>query len=111
MQTPNIDNMPSSVLEAFASGAPVVATAVGGVPAILEDGMHGLLAPPDDDTAVATQVLRLLEDQALADCLADAARASCEQRRWSVVRSKWLALYRERAALRVPATTVEVKPA
>ena len=45
VQTPNIDNMPTSVLEAYASGLPVVATAAGGVPAILTDGEHGILAP------------------------------------------------------------------
>ena len=43
LQTPNIDNMPASVLEAFASGCAVVATNAGGVPAILTDGVHGLL--------------------------------------------------------------------
>ena len=37
--------MPASVLEAFASGCAVVATNAGGVPAILSDGVHGLLVP------------------------------------------------------------------
>ena len=69
VQTPNIDNMPTSVLEAYASGLPVVATAAGGVPAILTDGEHGLLAPPDDHQAVAAAVLKLLDDPALASRL------------------------------------------
>ena len=43
LQTPNIDNMPSSVLEAFASGCAVVATNAGGVPAILTDGLQTCL--------------------------------------------------------------------
>ncbi len=57
LQTPNIDNMPASVLEAFASGCAVVATSAGGVPAILTDGVHGLLVDCDDHEAAAARVL------------------------------------------------------
>ena len=53
LQTPNIDNMPASVLEAFASGCAVVATNAGGVPAILTDGLHGLLIECNDHQAAA----------------------------------------------------------
>jgi hypothetical protein len=61
VQTPRIDNMPLSVLEAFASGLPVVSTRVGGVPAILTNGVHGLLAEDDDEASVAQAVVTLLE--------------------------------------------------
>ena len=94
LQTPNIDNMPISVLEAFASGCAVVATNVGGLPAILTHGEHGLLVKDNDHEAVAASVLRLLDDQALADRLTRAARDSCERYRWQNVRASWLALYR-----------------
>src|SRR4029078_471359 len=53
LQTPNIDNMPTSVLEAYASGCPVVSSDAGGVPAILTDGLTGLLVPRDDHEAAA----------------------------------------------------------
>jgi L-malate glycosyltransferase len=93
-QTPNIDNMPTSVLEAFASGCPVVATDAGGVPAILTDGLHGLLVPCNDHQAAADAILRLLDDPALARRLADTAFDGCARYQWSSVRSQWVALYR-----------------
>jgi glycosyltransferase involved in cell wall biosynthesis len=93
LQTPDIDNMPSSVLEAFASGCAVVSTRAGGVPAILTDGVHGLLVPCGDHAAAAGAILRLLEDHALARQLTTAARESCSQYRWDAVRAQWLSLY------------------
>lgn len=97
LQTPNIDNMPASVLEAFASGCAVVATNAGGVPAILTDDVHGLLVNCDDHEAAAAAVLRLLDEPLLAERLAAAARESCERYRWENVRAQWLALYRSLA--------------
>jgi glycosyltransferase involved in cell wall biosynthesis len=97
LQTPNIDNMPASVLEAFASGCAVVATNAGGVPAILTDGTHGLLVECDDHQAAARQILRLLDEPLLADRLTTAARESCERYRWENVRDQWVALYRHLA--------------
>jgi glycosyltransferase involved in cell wall biosynthesis len=93
VQTPSIDNMPASVIEAFASGLPVVATRVGGVPAILSDGVHGLLAPDDDDQAVASRILTILTDQAAALRMTDAARESCRSYDWAVLRRQWLDAY------------------
>jgi glycosyltransferase involved in cell wall biosynthesis len=103
LQTPDIDNMPSSVLEAFASGCAVVSTDAGGVPAILTPEVHGLLAPCGDHGMLATHVCRLLADPGLAERLTTRARESCEQYRWSVVRNEWLSLYRSLSpALAVP---------
>ena len=79
LQTPDIDNMPASVLEAFASGCAVVATNAGGVPAILTDGEHGLLVDCDDHAAAADRILRLIADPALSARLTTSARESCEQ--------------------------------
>jgi glycosyltransferase involved in cell wall biosynthesis len=99
VQTPSIDNMPNSVIEAFASGACVVATDIGGVPAILTHGQHGLLVPDDDDAAVARAVLQLLDDPDAARRMAAAARASCDRYQWDRVRGEWLDAYRRVATV------------
>jgi glycosyltransferase involved in cell wall biosynthesis len=93
LQSPDIDNMPLSVLEAFASGLPAVSTGVGGVPVMLTHGRHGLLAPPNDHRALAAHVLHLLDDPAMARRLARAARGTCDYCTWSRVRNQWLRVY------------------
>lgn len=98
LQTPDIDNMPSSVLEAFASGCAVVSTHAGGVPAILTDGTHGLLVECNDHEGAAARILRLLEEPGLASRLTAAARESCEPYRWDRVRALWVSLYRDLAS-------------
>jgi glycosyltransferase involved in cell wall biosynthesis len=101
LQTPNIDNMPASVLEAFSSGCAVVSTNAGGVPAILTDGIHGCLVETDDHHAAARRVLDLLGNPQAAERLTTAARESCERYRWDNVRTQWLDLYR--SVIRQPA--------
>jgi glycosyltransferase involved in cell wall biosynthesis len=101
LQSPNIDNMPLSVLEAFASGSAVVSTRTGGVPAILEDEVHGLLTPPGDDRAMASAALRLLGDPELAARLIRQACTATEIYTWQRIRPLWLSAYR-RLATDVP---------
>jgi glycosyltransferase involved in cell wall biosynthesis len=105
LQTPDIDNMPSSVLEAFASGCAVVSTDAGGVPAILTHEEHGLLVPVNDHEAAAAAVLRLLDTPDLARQLCERALDSCARYRWETVRAQWVALYRGLTSSRaIPAT-------
>lgn len=93
VQTPSVDNMPLSVLEAFASGLPVVSTDVGGISTILTDGIHGLTAPADDPAAIAERVIHLLARPERARELAANAYRSCAAYRWNAVRDAWMRVY------------------
>ena len=61
-----------SILEAMALSRPVVASAVGGIPEMIEHGRTGLLVPPRDPSALAASIVRLLTDHPYADTLARA---------------------------------------
>ena len=95
-----LDNMPVSVLEAFASGTPVISTAPEGMRYLVEHGRTGLLSEPGDAPALAENVLRVLRDPQLASRLSASGFEQLGDYRWGTVREQWLDLYR---AL-VPAT-------
>ena len=69
------EGSPLALLEYMAGGAPIVASAVGGIPEILQDGVSGLLVAPSNPPALAGALQRILDDRELARALGDAARA------------------------------------
>jgi glycosyltransferase involved in cell wall biosynthesis len=70
------ENFPHSAVEALAVGVPVVSTAVGGVPEIVQDGVNGLLVPVGDVDAVADAMNRIMLEPGLRNRLAAASRTS-----------------------------------
>ena len=98
LTSPNLDCMPGSLLECYAAGLPLAATAAGGIPYIVDDGRTGLLVPPDDHEELAAAALRLLEEEGLATRLARAGREELAKYDWDRnVRAGWIGLYRELA--------------
>lgn len=67
--TSRTEGLGTSILDAFAAKVPVVATAAGGIPELIEEGRTGLLRPVGDDAALAQAVERVLDDHALRDQL------------------------------------------
>ena len=93
-----VDNMPISILEAFASGVPVVSTCAGGIPDMVEHGVSGLLVPIGDDAAMAREVIRILQNPGIASGLRRAGLAEAGKYAWPQVRAKWLDAYIRSAA-------------
>jgi glycosyltransferase involved in cell wall biosynthesis len=68
------EGMSNALLEAMAAGLPVVATAVGGSPEVVIDGVTGLLVPPRDPEALTQAIARLLHDPGLRGQMGEAGR-------------------------------------
>lgn len=97
LNSPDIDNMPISVIEAFASGLPVVTTNAGGIPYIVTNEETGMMVERNDHEAMAAASIRLLEEPALTKRIAQAALEECRKYAWNSVREEWVELYRELA--------------
>jgi glycosyltransferase involved in cell wall biosynthesis len=73
------DGIPNVLVEAMASGVPVVSTRISGIPELIEHGVDGLLVEPSDAAALAHALRRVLEDPGLAARLAAAGRRKVER--------------------------------
>jgi glycosyltransferase involved in cell wall biosynthesis len=76
----NVDGLPTVLLEAMSSGVAVVASEIGGVSLVLEDGRTGLIVPPGEPIALAQAVLTLVRDPDRRAAIGKAARQSVVER-------------------------------
>jgi colanic acid/amylovoran biosynthesis glycosyltransferase len=74
-----MEGIPVALMEAMASGVPVVASRLSGIPELVQDGVTGLLVEPHDPQALAAAMARILDDDTLAAKLALRARESVER--------------------------------
>ena len=88
-----IDNQPLSILEAFASGLPVVTTNAGGIPDVVTDGVTALMVEVDDHEALARSAIAVIEQTELAHRIIDAGRNECRRYTWEAVQHEWLKAY------------------
>jgi glycosyltransferase involved in cell wall biosynthesis len=79
------EGFPVTILEAMACGLPVVATRVGGIPDIIEDGTNGYLVDARDQEQIAEALLRVLQDKMLQKIMSNNNRKSAEKYRWDTV--------------------------
>lgn len=104
-----IDNMPLSILEAYAAGTPVVTTNAGGIPYILRHEETGLLVSCGDAEALARAALRLLDDEEFAAHLARRAHDECAKYTAERTGREWGELYRSLARRSVAGESEDAK--
>jgi len=80
-------------LEAMASGLPIVATNVGGIPEVVKDGENGFLVDPEDSQKIAEKVLLLLEDSGLRKNISDNNKEKVKKYSLDIVVEKLMGIY------------------
>lgn len=93
LNTNRVDNMPVSVLEAFAMGLPVVATNVGGIGHLISDRVNGLLVKDNDPEEMAEAISNLIVDPELCERLSQNGRSLAERSSWASVCRSWEELF------------------
>jgi glycosyltransferase involved in cell wall biosynthesis len=97
----NVDGLPNVVLEALASGAPLITTAAGGIGAVVDDNVTAIVVAERDAAAIAAAMVRLVSNPALARQIGSAGRALVQARfGWERAAERLEAAYTRALALK-----------
>ena len=88
-----VDNLPVSILEAFAAGLPVVSSDAGGIPILLRQGALGILFPAGNHQAMAASILKVLSGELAVVEMARKAYEESRKHDWATIKDAWRALY------------------
>lgn len=102
-----VDNQPISILEAFASGLPVISTPTGDIASMVRHCETGLLVPPEAPVAMCRAITETLNRSERALQMAEQAHHELEKYTWKAVRDDWKAVYAG-SKLHVPSSKVRV---
>jgi glycosyltransferase involved in cell wall biosynthesis len=97
-----VDNQPVSILEAFASGLPVISTPAGDISSLVRADETGRLVPPADPAAMADAIAETLRRPDRALQMAERARAEVNRFTWAAVRDDWFSVYAGEPSRRAP---------
>ncbi len=90
INTTNYDNMPVSVMEAMALGLPVISTNVGGLPYLIQNGIDGILVPPNNPESFVMAIEDLCNNSQKAQEITKKARTKMEDFDWENVKHSWI---------------------
>jgi glycosyltransferase involved in cell wall biosynthesis len=76
----HLEGLGTSLLDAMVMRKPIVSTTAGGIPEVVQDGVNGILVPPKDPDALASAIIRLIEDLELRNKYGNAGRRIVEER-------------------------------
>jgi glycosyltransferase involved in cell wall biosynthesis len=102
-----IDNQPLSILEAFASGVPVVTTDAGGIPDMVTNSVSGYLVQIDDHESLAARALSALEKSEDAARVTLRAFQECRKYTWAAVGDQWNAKYKSMVQRELPSKSAK----
>jgi glycosyltransferase involved in cell wall biosynthesis len=96
----NVDGLPNVILEAMASGLPVVASGISGIPLVVENGSTGLLVPEGDGAALFNALDRLLQRSSEAKAMGAAGRQrAVAELSWEAIAERYRTAYRRALAV------------
>ncbi|HTH93050.1 MAG TPA: glycosyltransferase family 4 protein [Candidatus Paceibacterota bacterium] len=82
-----------SLVEAMASGRPIIGTNIGGTPQVIDNGVTGLIVEPKNPQALAEAIEKIISDHAFAQALGDAGSLKAQGFSWEIQTGKYIEIY------------------